>query len=93
MSNHFPQVFFSDCSNVPNPMQIFIVVNLDLLTDSKVLDPSRMQSPRPLTICLLAVGGNRSARRKPTLKSRSVTVFSPWQALGVSVLPKDRTWQ
>ena len=38
---------------------------LHLLTDSKALDPSRIQSHSPLTICLIAVGGNWLARRKP----------------------------
>ena len=59
-----------------NPIQIrlYIVLNLHLLTDSKALDPSRIQSRSPLTICLTAVGRNRSTRRKPTLKSRSGTI-------------------
>ena len=55
-------------------IQTFIALNLHLLTDSKALDPSCIQSHSPLTICLIAVGGNRSARRKPTLKSRSGTI-------------------
>ena len=38
-----------------------------LMTDSKMLDPCRIQSHSPLTICLIAVGGNRSARMNPTL--------------------------
>ena len=50
------------------------MLNLHLLTDSKVLDPCRIQSHSPLTICLIAVGGSRSARRKPTLKSQSGTI-------------------
>ena len=48
----------------------FIALNLHLLMDCKVLDPSHIQSHSPLTICLIAVGGNRSTRRKPTLKSQ-----------------------
>ena len=42
--------------------------------NSKALDPCHIQSHRPLTICLIAVGGNRSARRKPILKSLSGTI-------------------
>ena len=59
---------------IPIPIQTLIALNLHLLTDSKALDPSRIQSHSPLTICLIAVGGNRSAWRKPTLKRRSGTI-------------------
>ena len=71
----------SDCLSIAwilsipsNPILIFIALNLHLLTDSKALDPSHIQSHSPLTICLIAVGGNRSARGKPTLKSQSGTI-------------------
>ena len=49
----------------------FIALNLHHLTDFKALNPCHIQSHSPLTICLIAVGGNRSAQRKPMLKSRS----------------------
>ena len=55
-------------------MSILIALNLHLLTDSKALDRCCIQSHSPLTICLIAVGGNRSARRKSTLKSQSGTI-------------------
>ena len=56
-----------------NPI-LNIALNLHLLMDSKALDPSRIQSHSPVTICLIAVEGNRRAWRKPTLKSRSGTI-------------------
>ena len=51
-----------------------LLLNLHLLTDSKVLDPCHIQCHSTLTICLIAVGRNWSTRRKPTLKSQSGTI-------------------
>ena len=36
-----------------NSIYTFIALNLHLLTDSNALDPSRIQSHSPLTICLI----------------------------------------
>ena len=52
----------------------FIVLNLRLMRDSKVLHPCHIDFHSPLTICLRVVGGNLSARRRPTLKSWSSTI-------------------
>ena len=70
------------------------MLNLCLLTDSKALVPSHIQSGNNLTVYLIAVGGNRNTRRKPTLKRGQVPTSSAhdrhWE---LSVLPKDTKWQ
>ena len=57
------------------------------MTDSKVLVPSHMQSHNPLSVALIAVGGNRKTRRKPTLKrGQAPTSSAHDRHLGVKCL-------
>ena len=72
-------------SRYSNSNSTFIALNLHLLTDSKALDPTYIQSHCPLTICLIAVGGNRSARRKPTTNSLTLYIYQLWYICGTHI--------
>ena len=72
---HLTWVEFHNC--LSKPITTFIMLNLYQMTDYKVLDPCQIQSPSHLTICLIAVGGDQSARSGTN--PHVLQLFSPRQ--------------